>query len=74
MMNEIQSNLKCLGLLEPYFWKKGEACAVRGSDTMWYRGKVMEVVGGMIRVSMKLRVTILTLNAVTLSGLLNLNT
>uniref|UniRef100_A0A8C9IZK4 RING finger protein 17 n=1 Tax=Panthera tigris altaica TaxID=74533 RepID=A0A8C9IZK4_PANTA len=50
MMNEIQSNLKCLGLLEPYFWKKGEACAVRGSDTMWYRGKVMEVVGGSIKV------------------------
>ncbi|XP_036155889.1 RING finger protein 17 isoform X1 [Myotis myotis] len=50
MMNEIQSNLKCLGLLEPYFWKKGEACAVRGSDTMWYRGKVIEVVGGTIRV------------------------
>uniref|UniRef100_G1MG56 RING finger protein 17 n=1 Tax=Ailuropoda melanoleuca TaxID=9646 RepID=G1MG56_AILME len=50
MMNEIQSNLKCLGLLEPYFWKKGEACAVRGSDTMWYRGKVMEVVGGTIKV------------------------
>nr|XP_017512412.2 RING finger protein 17 isoform X1 [Manis javanica]XP_017512413.2 RING finger protein 17 isoform X1 [Manis javanica] len=50
MMNEIQNNLKCLGLLEPYFWKKGEACAVRGSDTMWYRGKVMEVVGGTIRV------------------------
>ncbi|XP_053513892.1 RING finger protein 17 [Artibeus jamaicensis] len=50
MMNEIQSNLKCLGLLEPYFWKKGEACAVRGSDTMWYRGKVIEVIGGTIRV------------------------
>uniref|UniRef100_A0A667G0A2 RING finger protein 17 n=1 Tax=Lynx canadensis TaxID=61383 RepID=A0A667G0A2_LYNCA len=50
MMNEIQSNLKCLGLLEPYFWKKGEACAVRGSDTIWYRGKVMEVVGGSIKV------------------------
>ncbi|XP_007529004.2 RING finger protein 17 isoform X2 [Erinaceus europaeus] len=50
MMNEIQSNLKCLGLLEPYFWKKGEACVVRGSDTMWYRGKVIEVVGGTIRV------------------------
>uniref|UniRef100_A0A8C5UWH2 RING finger protein 17 n=1 Tax=Microcebus murinus TaxID=30608 RepID=A0A8C5UWH2_MICMU len=50
MMNEIQCNLKCLGLLEPYFWKKGEACAVRGSDTVWYRGKVMEVVGGMIKV------------------------
>ncbi|XP_013360965.1 PREDICTED: RING finger protein 17 isoform X2 [Chinchilla lanigera] len=50
MMNEIQSTLKCLGLLEPYFWKKGEPCAVRGSDTMWYRGKVIEVVGGTIRV------------------------
>ncbi|XP_053419760.1 RING finger protein 17 isoform X1 [Nycticebus coucang] len=50
MMDEIQRNLKCLGLLEPYFWKKGEACAVRGSDTMWYRGKVMEIVGGTIRV------------------------
>ncbi|KAG8524766.1 RING finger protein 17, partial [Galemys pyrenaicus] len=50
MMNEIQSSLKCLGLLEPYFWKKGEACAIRGSDTMWYRGKVVEVVGGTIRV------------------------
>lgn len=53
MMNEIQSNLKCLGLLEPYFWRKGEACAVRGSDTLWYRGKVMEVIGGTIRVSLK---------------------
>ncbi|KAF5916303.1 hypothetical protein HPG69_017537 [Diceros bicornis minor] len=52
MMNEIQKNLKCLGLLEPYFWKKGEACAVRGSDTLWYRGKVMEVIGGTIRVSL----------------------
>ncbi|KAL1780761.1 RING finger protein 17 [Sigmodon hispidus] len=50
MMDEIQSNLKCLGLLEPYLWKKGEPCAVRGSDTLWYRGKVMEVVGGTIRV------------------------
>uniref|UniRef100_A0A2K6NMR3 RING finger protein 17 n=1 Tax=Rhinopithecus roxellana TaxID=61622 RepID=A0A2K6NMR3_RHIRO len=50
MTNEIQSNLKCLGLLEPYIWKKGEACAVRGSDTLWYRGKVMEVVGGAVRV------------------------
>ncbi|XP_074072360.1 RING finger protein 17 isoform X4 [Macrotis lagotis] len=50
LMDEIQSNFKCLGLLEPYCWKKGEACAVRGSDTVWYRGKVMEVVGGTIRV------------------------
>ncbi|XP_075419678.1 RING finger protein 17 [Tenrec ecaudatus] len=50
MMSEIQNNLKCLGLLEPYFWKKGEPCAVRGSDTLWYRGRVMEVVSGTIMV------------------------
>ncbi|NXL52627.1 RNF17 protein, partial [Podilymbus podiceps] len=43
LMTEIQSNFKCLGLLEPYCWKKGEACVVRGSDTMWYRGKVVEL-------------------------------
>ena len=72
MMDEIQSNLKCLGLLEPYFWKKGEACAVRGSDTMWYRGKVMEVTGSTIRVSLTFFCDyLLRLNAVTLNGLLS---
>ncbi|NXG71871.1 RNF17 protein, partial [Baryphthengus martii] len=41
LMTEIQSNFKGLGLLEPYCWKKGEACVIRGSDTVWYRGKVV---------------------------------
>ncbi|NXT36371.1 RNF17 protein, partial [Pelecanoides urinatrix] len=50
LMTEIQSNFKCLGLLEPYCWKKGEACVVRGSDTMWYRGKVVEVGAGTLQV------------------------
>ncbi|XP_067418829.1 RING finger protein 17 [Emydura macquarii macquarii] len=50
LMTDIQNNFKCLGLLEPYCWKKEDACVVRGSDTMWYRGKVIEVVGGTIRV------------------------
>ncbi|XP_009707104.1 PREDICTED: RING finger protein 17, partial [Cariama cristata] len=50
LMTEIQSNFKCLGLLEPYCWKKGEACVVRGSDTMWYRGKVVEVGGSTLQV------------------------
>ncbi|KAK2533004.1 Rnf17 [Columba livia] len=50
LMTEIQSNFKCLGLLEPYCWKKGEACVVRGSDTMWYRGKVVEVCGSTLQV------------------------
>ncbi|XP_019337531.1 RING finger protein 17 isoform X2 [Alligator mississippiensis] len=50
LMADIQHSFKCLGLLEPYCWRKGEACVIRGSDTMWYRGKVTEVVGGAIRV------------------------
>ncbi|XP_029459015.1 RING finger protein 17 [Rhinatrema bivittatum] len=50
LMDDIQNNFKCLGMLEPYCWKKGEACAIRGSDTMWYRGKVLEVLGGTVRV------------------------
>ncbi|XP_010283221.1 PREDICTED: RING finger protein 17 [Phaethon lepturus] len=50
LMTEIQSNFKCLGLLEPYCWKKGEACVVRGSDTMWYRGKVVELGGSTLQV------------------------
>ncbi|NXX43905.1 RNF17 protein, partial [Tricholaema leucomelas] len=50
LMIEIQSAFRCLGLLEPYQWKKGEACVVRGSDTMWYRGKVVQVGGSALRV------------------------
>ncbi|NWJ01381.1 RNF17 protein, partial [Crypturellus undulatus] len=50
LMSEIQCNFKCLGLLEPYCWKKGEACVIRGSDTMWYRGKVTGVGGGTLQV------------------------
>ncbi|XP_062471229.1 RING finger protein 17 isoform X3 [Pezoporus occidentalis] len=50
LMTEIQSKFKCLGLLEPYSWKKGEACVVRGSDTMWYRGKIVELCGSTLQV------------------------
>ncbi|XP_030417159.1 RING finger protein 17 [Gopherus evgoodei] len=50
LMTDIQNNFKCLGLLEPYCWKKEDACVVRGSDTMWYRGKVTEIGGGTVRV------------------------
>ncbi|KFV08032.1 RING finger protein 17, partial [Tauraco erythrolophus] len=50
LMTEIQNNFKCLGLLQPYCWRKGEACVVRGSDTMWYRGKVVELSGSAVQV------------------------
>lgn len=52
LMNDIQNNFKCLGLLEPYCWEKGEACVVRAADTMSYRGQVIETGGGIIRVSL----------------------
>lgn len=51
-MVEIQNNFKCLGLLEPYSWRKEEACVVRGSDSLWYRGKVVEHGGGTLQVSL----------------------
>ncbi|XP_062983147.1 RING finger protein 17 [Elgaria multicarinata webbii] len=50
LMSDIQNNFQCLGLLEPYSWKRGEACVVRAADTMWYRGEVRDVGGGIIRV------------------------
>lgn len=52
LMVEIQNNFKCLGLLEPYSWRKEEACVVRGSDSLWYRGKVVEHGGGTLQVSL----------------------
>ncbi|KAM6290478.1 RING finger protein 17 [Porphyrio hochstetteri] len=50
LMNDIQNTFKCLGRLESYSWRKGEACVVRGSDTMWYRGKVVELGVGTVQV------------------------
>ncbi|NWW47342.1 RNF17 protein, partial [Pedionomus torquatus] len=50
LMTKIQSNFICLGLLESYCWKKGDACVVKGSDTVWYRGKVVELGVGTLQV------------------------
>ncbi|KAM4043964.1 RING finger protein 17 [Anomaloglossus baeobatrachus] len=46
LMVEIQNSFKCLGLMAPYTWKKGEGCIIKGSDTMSYRGKVLDILGG----------------------------
>ncbi|KAG8584743.1 hypothetical protein GDO81_004753, partial [Engystomops pustulosus] len=43
---EIQNSFKCLGLLAPYSWQKGEGCLVNGFDSMLYRGKVLDILGG----------------------------
>ncbi|NXP36684.1 RNF17 protein, partial [Leiothrix lutea] len=50
LMAEIQNTFKGLGLLIPYCWKKGEACVVRGPDTVWYRAKIIEVSGSILQV------------------------
>ncbi|XP_063250685.1 RING finger protein 17 [Prinia subflava] len=50
LMAEIQNTFKGLGLLIPYCWKKGEACVVRGPDTVWYRAKIVEVSGSILQV------------------------
>lgn len=34
-----------------YEWKSVQGCAVMGSDMLWYRGKVVEVVGEHVKVS-----------------------
>ncbi|KAM5180578.1 RING finger protein 17 [Mantella aurantiaca] len=46
LMLDIQNSFKCLGLMAPYDWKKGEGCLIKGSDTMSYRGRVLEILGG----------------------------
>ncbi|XP_069825873.1 RING finger protein 17-like isoform X2 [Dendropsophus ebraccatus] len=46
LMVDIQNSFKCLGLLAPYSWKKGEGCLIKGSDTMSYRGKVLDILSG----------------------------
>ncbi|XP_039602170.1 RING finger protein 17 [Polypterus senegalus] len=45
-----KEQIKNLEHHQPYCWKKGEGCTVRGSDMFWYRGKVLEVVGECIQV------------------------
>ncbi|XP_040282180.1 RING finger protein 17 [Bufo bufo] len=46
LMLDIQDSFKCLGLMAPYSWRKGEGCLIKGSDTMTYRGKVLDILSG----------------------------
>ncbi|XP_073439207.1 RING finger protein 17 isoform X2 [Dendrobates tinctorius] len=46
LMVEIQNSFKCLGLMVPYTWRKREGCLIKGADTMSYRGKVLDILGG----------------------------
>ncbi|XP_078259334.1 RING finger protein 17 [Rhinoraja longicauda] len=50
LTDAIQISFKVLPFLKPYCYRKNEGCVVKGSDALWYRGRILEVVGGSVMV------------------------
>ncbi|XP_078077573.1 RING finger protein 17 [Mustelus asterias] len=50
LTNAIQTSFKVLPFLKLYCYSKREGCIVKGSDTLWYRGRILEVIGGSVKV------------------------
>ncbi|XP_012993452.1 RING finger protein 17 isoform X2 [Esox lucius] len=50
LRERLQQHIKTLPRLKPYRWKNVLGCAVMGSDMLWYRGEVLEVIGGHVKV------------------------
>ncbi|XP_038673698.1 RING finger protein 17 isoform X2 [Scyliorhinus canicula] len=50
LTSAIQTSFKVLPFLKPYCYSKREGCIVKGSDTLWYRGRILEVIGGSVKV------------------------
>ncbi|KAK6309769.1 hypothetical protein J4Q44_G00196500 [Coregonus suidteri] len=50
LRERLQQHIKTLPRLKPYTWKSVLGCAVMGSDMLWYRGEVLEVIGGHVKV------------------------
>ncbi|XP_066515658.1 RING finger protein 17-like isoform X2 [Hoplias malabaricus] len=46
----LQQHIKTLPRQKHYNWKGVLGCAVMGSDMLWYRGQVQEVIGGHVKV------------------------
>ncbi|KAM3608198.1 uncharacterized protein V6R79_020824 [Siganus canaliculatus] len=46
----IQQRMKTLPRPKPYTWKSVQGCAVMGPDMLWYRAKLLELLGGQIKV------------------------
>ncbi|XP_023806629.1 RING finger protein 17 isoform X2 [Oryzias latipes] len=46
----IQQTWKTLPEPKPYTWKSVLGCAVFGSDSLWYRGQILSVLGGNVEV------------------------
>ncbi|KAJ8246735.1 hypothetical protein GJAV_G00254800 [Gymnothorax javanicus] len=50
LKSRLQQHIKTLPRQKPYSWKSVVGCAVMGSDMLWYRGEVLEVIGGHVKV------------------------
>ena len=50
LRERIHQSMKTLPRQKPYTWKSVLGCAVIGPDMLWYRGQLLEVLGGHIKV------------------------
>uniref|UniRef100_A0A3B4DBK2 Ring finger protein 17 n=1 Tax=Pygocentrus nattereri TaxID=42514 RepID=A0A3B4DBK2_PYGNA len=50
LMECLQQHIKTLPQQKRYNWKSVLGCAVMGSDMLWYRGQVLEVIRGHVKV------------------------
>ncbi|XP_063353651.1 RING finger protein 17 [Pelmatolapia mariae] len=50
LKERIQQSMKALPRQKPYTWKSVLGCAVIGPDMLWYRGQLLEVLGGHVKV------------------------
>ncbi|XP_072541367.1 RING finger protein 17 [Salminus brasiliensis] len=50
LKESLQQHIKTLPRQRHYNWKSVLGCAVMGSDMLWYRGQVQEVIGGHVKV------------------------
>lgn len=50
LRERIQQSMKTLPRQKPYTWKSVQGCAVIGPDMLWYRGQLLEVLGGHVKV------------------------
>ncbi|XP_074513953.1 RING finger protein 17 [Sebastes fasciatus] len=50
LRERIQQSMSTLPRQKPYTWKSVLGCAVIGPDMLWYRGQLLEVLGGHVKV------------------------
>ncbi|KAL6100378.1 rnf17 [Pungitius sinensis] len=50
LRQRIQHSMDSLPRQKPYTWRSVQGCAVIGPDMLWYRGQLLEVLGGHVKV------------------------